>query len=93
MDVLLELAGGQHDVGGERGLLGGLQLQNCSVLPVPCSWGGRKPEADRAASIPALAQGSPGGCQGTCLGGPPGGEGKGIGVARAPHILTATSQP
>lgn len=30
--------------------------------------------------------GPPPGCQGTCLGSPPPGEGEGIGVARAPHI-------
>ena len=42
---------GQHDVGGEQRWLGGLQLQNCCDLPVPCSWGGRKCEAGKAAGL------------------------------------------
>lgn len=37
--------------GGEWRQLGGLQLQNCCVLPVPCSWGGRKPGAGKAARL------------------------------------------
>lgn len=42
---------GQHDVGVKLGWLVGLQLQNCSVLPVRCSWGGRKPGAGKAAGL------------------------------------------
>lgn len=51
MGVLLELAGDSVMVGGERRRLRGLQLQNCSVLPAPCSWGGRKPGAVKAAGL------------------------------------------
>lgn len=48
MDALLELAGDSVMWGGKQRRLGGLQLQNCSVLPAPCSWGGRKPGAGKA---------------------------------------------
>lgn len=80
--------GGQHDVGVEMAHRAAPAKLLCPASTLQLGrkeiWGR---QGCRAASIPALAQGSPGRCQGACLGSCSGGEPKGTGllVCSQPH--------
>ena len=95
MDVLLELAGDSMMWGASGDGSEGCSCKTALSCQHPAA--GEEGNLGQArlqgCVCSSLAVGQPRRVPGSCLGSPPGGEGEGIGIARAPHVLTAISQP